>query len=130
MKYSLVIPCFNESKSIPELVSQCKKICNKDTEIVFVNNGSTDNSKELFEILLTDNKNLKFVNVQNNIGYGDGILAGLKETSGDIIGWTHADLQTDPDDFIKALTFFENEKNIFVKGKRKGRPFFDIFFTI
>uniref|UniRef100_UPI00262A2AA7 glycosyltransferase family 2 protein n=1 Tax=uncultured Leptotrichia sp. TaxID=159271 RepID=UPI00262A2AA7 len=56
----------------------------------------------------------------------------LKEAKGDFLGWTHADMQTDPKDVIKAYEILEKEnwnKNIYVKGNRKGRPFFDQFFT-
>ncbi len=69
--------------------------------------------------------------VKKNQGYGHGILAGLREAKGEILGWTHADMQTDPMDFAKGLEFFNRYGNdIFVKGKRQGRPLTDLFFTI
>ena len=71
------------------------------------------------------------IKLDKNDGYGGGILAGLRVAKGEIIGWTHADLQTNPTDALKALEFFENStESIFVKGRRHGRPFLDIFFTI
>ena len=49
---------------------------------------------------------------------------------GEYIGWTHADMQTDPADILKALEIIEREQGlVFVKGNRKGRPLFDVFFT-
>ena len=59
------------------------------------------------------------VSVKNNKGYGHGILAGLKVAKGEIIGWTHADLQTDPIDVLKGLDLFHNSPNpefLFIKG--------------
>jgi len=61
-----------------------------------------------------------------------GILAGLKECSGEFLGWTHADLQADPADVIKAVEIMESSANperLFVKGLRRGRPLFDKVFT-
>ena len=74
-----------------------------------------------------------FINIQNNKGYGYGILSGLKEANGDILSWTHADLQTDLLDVLKGLSIFENSSNpelLFVKGQRHGRPFLDVFLTV
>jgi glycosyltransferase involved in cell wall biosynthesis len=135
MKTSLIIPCFNESKSIPLLLDRCQEFIGgrKDIEIVIVNNGSNDNTKEVLESLLSKYIFVTLVNVEVNNGYGHGILEGLKTASGTILGWTHADLQTDPGDVLKALEFFEevdNPHQLFVKGKRYGRPIIDVFFTV
>jgi glycosyltransferase involved in cell wall biosynthesis len=73
--------------------------------------------------------NFKYVIVPENKGYGYGIMLGLKAADGDIIGWTHADLQTNPEDFLKAITFFDANQHSFVKGKRFGRSFMDYFLT-
>ena len=132
MKYSLVIPCFNEEKSLPLLIDRCIKILDRnDTQLILVDNGSTDNTKKILLEYELQHKNLNVVYIKKNQGYGFGILSGLNEAQGDIIGWTHADMQTDPNDFIKGVGFFkEFGNNIFVKGKRYGRPFSDTVFTI
>ena len=73
------------------------------------------------------------MSVPENKGYGYGIVQGLKEANGDFIGWTHADLQTDPFDVIKAYKIFEEkkwDKRIYIKGRRKKRTFIENFFTI
>ena len=55
----------------------------------------------------------------------------MKEANGEIIGWTHADLQTDPCDALVGLNMFRRfGPEIFVKGLRKGRPLFDMIFSI
>ncbi len=133
IRNSLIIPCFNEAKSLETLVNQCKKNVNKHTEIIFVNNGSTDDSLKIFKKLIPNNDfNLKFINIKRNIGYGNGILEGLKSSKGQYIGWTHADLQTNPCDALNKFHLFENCSNqdIFIKGKRIKRNMFDSFFSL
>lgn len=132
MKYSLIIPCYNEEKNIPLLIDQSKEILERDDyQLILVNNGSTDNSRHVLKKLESEYKNLKIINIEKNQGYGYGILEGLKKADGIILGWTHADLQTNPKDFIKGVDIFNKPGNkIFVKGKRYGRPFGDTFFTI
>lgn len=133
MKLSIVIPCYNESKNIPLILSRFDEVIKRDDiEAVLVNNGSTDNSQEVLEELVPKYPFARIVNVPVNKGYGYGILSGLGEAKGTYIGWTHADMQTDPNDVIKALNIIEDEGDIeaiYVKGDRKGRPFFDQFFT-
>ncbi len=133
MKLSIVIPCYNESKNIPLILSRFDEVINReDIEAILVNNGSTDNSQEVLEGLVPKYPFARVVNVPVNKGYGYGILSGLREAKGAYIGWTHADMQTDPNDVIKALKIIENDmgaEQIYVKGDRKGRPFFDQFFT-
>ena len=134
MRTSLIIPCFNESKSIPALLDCCQEfIGDRDIEIVIVDNGSNDNTQEVLGPLLLKYTFVTLINVNINKGYGHGILEGLRGASGVILGWTHADLQTDPADVIKALEFFErasNPQQLFVKGRRYGRPIIDVIFTI
>lgn len=130
-KISLIIPCYNEEDNIPEI---CKKIEEfrkyKNIEVILVNNGSTDSTKkEILKIMNTLNF-VQLVDIQKNEGYGHGIINGLKAAKGDILSWTHADLQTDPLDILKGLKYFEKNDNIFVKGRRKKRNLFDNFFTI
>ncbi len=130
-KLSLVIPCYNESESIPELLASCNKaFCGKDIEVIIVDNGSTDNTQKVVCKLLNEYKFVTLVSVQKNIGYGHGIVQGLKKASGEIIGWTHADLQTNPADAIQGMQFFNHTDCVFVKGKRYGRPMSDVLFTI
>ena len=58
-------------------------------------------------------------------------MSGLKAAKGEILGWTHADMQTDPQDTLFGLELFEKHgDDIFVKGRRYGRPFMDVVFTV
>lgn len=133
MKLSIVIPCYNEEKNIPLILTRFNEVISRDDiEVVLVNNGSTDNSKKVFDEVVPQYPFARVCEVTVNQGYGFGIVSGLKEAKGAFIGYTHADMQTDPHDVIKALEIIEKQENpeqCYVKGDRKGRPFFDQFFT-
>lgn len=130
-KFSVVIPCYNEAASLPELISISRFVAESGGgEIILVDNGSTDNTFAVLSALLSaQSVGVRYVRVPVNVGYGHGILAGLAVAKANILGWTHADLQTDPTDVLKALTEFENSSAVFVKGKRFSRPLADRFFT-
>ena len=132
MKFSLIIPCFNEAKNIPLLLERCKPLTeHPGIEIILVNNGSTDESKEVFEKYLPLYPGCQLLTLKENKGYGAGILAGLNVAEGDILGWTHADLQTNPKDALKGLALFEEfGSQNFIKGRRYGRPFSEVIFTV
>ena len=134
-RLSIVVPCYNEAKNIPLLLERFARAITRsdEIEVVLVDNGSTDQTKELLPALLPAYPFVTLVTVTVNRGYGYGILAGLRKAHGDYLGWTHADLQTDPMDVVRALEIIRERHwptNIFVKGLRKGRPLFDQFFTI
>lgn len=132
MKLSIVVPCYNEADNIPLILERFDEVIKTDeVEVILVNNGSTDNSAVVLDELLPNYSFARTVFVQVNQGYGYGILQGLNAAEGDYIGWTHADMQTDPADVLKALDIINNskDKSIYVKGSRKGRPAFDQFFT-
>ena len=132
---SVIVPCYNEGKNIPFIVSKFNKILEEsddEIEVILVNNGSIDNSKRIFEKNISNtNQNIKVLNVKKNIGYGHGILSGLKTAKGDILAWTHADLQTDPKDVISAFNEYKKYKDplLVIKGKRKNRNIIDSFFS-
>lgn len=132
MQLSLIIPCYNEAQNLPLLLERCKLLTlNTPHEIILVDNGSTDNSTNILNTILPHYKGCRTVRVDTNQGYGHGILTGLYAARGDILGWTHADLQTDPKDVMQALPLFtELNTDLFVKGRRYGRPFLDTLFTM
>ena len=134
MKFSLVIPCYNESANLPLLFERCKKLVDAaegKVEVVIVNNGSSDDSDEVLNKLMPQSSACRMVKVEVNQGYGFGILSGLKSCESDVIGWTHADLQTDPMDLLDAIRIYEKQgEQSFVKGERYGRPIADTFFTV
>jgi glycosyltransferase involved in cell wall biosynthesis len=130
---SIIVPCYNEANNIPSLLNMFDKAFTRnDVELIVVNNGSTDSSQDILTELSSQYPFLKVVDVAVNQGYGFGIMSGLRSAKGDFLGWTHADLQTDPADVIKAYDIIQHQKIpelCYAKGDRKGRPFFDQFFT-
>ena len=133
MKYSIVIPCFNEQGTIKLILERTKNpFIENNIELILVNNGSTDNSKNILAEIINNYPHAKYIDLKKNLGYGGGILKGLSQCKGRIIGWTHADLQTDPLDCITAFKEYEKiskKQKTFIKGNRKNRPIYDQFFT-
>lgn len=132
MKISLIIPCYNESKNLPSLIEKCRQLDSEIFEVIIVNNGSTDDSSNvLISLINSEYSFIKSVKVDVNQGYGHGILCGLKSSTGNVIGWTHADLQTDPLDSNQVRDLIKQYgENIFIKGQRYGRPISDVIFTV
>jgi GT2 family glycosyltransferase len=114
------------------MVKCLRLISNKQIYVVIVNNGSSDNSRKILENYMDVDSNLTIVNLDQNLGYGNGILKGLEVSKTEFVGWTHADLQTDILDLEAAFNVLKNNKSgkLYVKGLRKGRAFFDRLFTI
>lgn len=134
LELSVVVPCFNEKDNLPSLTGRFAEVLEgrkEEAEVILVDNGSTDGSGELLEELLPSCPFMRVVRVEINRGYGYGILQGLAAARGRYIGWTHADLQTDPGDIIKAWDLLEgSEAPCYVKGNRVGRPWTDTVFTV
>jgi glycosyltransferase involved in cell wall biosynthesis len=133
-KLSIVVPCYNEGETIPHLLRRYAKALEgrDDIEVILVNDGSKDTTKEVLESQKPLYPFLSVVHVEPNAGYGNAVTTGLHASTGELIGWTHGDLQTPPEDMLRALTLFEQYKvgrPLYVKGKRYGRPFFDVVFT-
>ena len=75
-KISLIIPCYNESKNLPVLISRCKEVANKDSniEIIIVDNGSNDDTSLVLDKLTSNLSFITRVRIEVNQGYGHGIL--------------------------------------------------------
>ena len=134
MRFSIVIPCFNEAATLPTLLSKCSEVVarsDQKLEFIIVDNGSTDETSQIIDKMIMSSPGCHSIRVDTNEGYGNGILKGLVVATGDVIGWTHADMQTDPADILAAMDCFKKDSEVgFVKGLRKGRPFFDLIFTV
>jgi glycosyltransferase involved in cell wall biosynthesis len=106
----IVIPCFNEAENIEKLYAECQQIVAKsENEIGFilVDNGSTDTTSDFISSHQNSGSGVRFVSITSNRGYGGGILAGLTSCTAEIIGWTHADLQTPLSDCLRAVEIFD-----------------------
>lgn len=133
---SIVIPCYNESKNIPIILKEFKRLKNLkfkkiNFEVIIVNNNSKDNTEKVLNKLIPKYSFLKST-FEKEPGYGSAILSGLKKSKGEILCWTHGDLQTPIKDIFKGYQLIKkskNEKTSFIKGKRKNRRFGETFFT-
>jgi glycosyltransferase involved in cell wall biosynthesis len=123
----IVIPCFNEGPSLNLLIEKLSKINDSNIHFLIVDNGSDDDTSIILKTLVFP-KNVSTIRLEVNQGYGSGILSGLRILQTDYVGWTHADLQTDPQDVPLFINEINNEVD-FLKGKRYGRPLIDQFFT-
>lgn len=127
---SLIIPCYNEAPNIHFLLKRLSDVIlssDADIEVVLVDNGSTDETYDIFLSLLKDYSFIKPYRIPVNKGYGYGILEGLSIATGEVLAWTHADLQADPWDVISAYKIYQENKSkdVVVKGKRFGRGVLD-----
>ncbi len=124
-RIGIVIPCFNEAGNLENLINECEFVASAaDYEFVLVNNGSSDNSNEILKKIQT--LNIKTVHLEENAGYGGGILAGLKVLETEFVGWMHADLQTD---LRKSLLSLDDQNFQFFKGVRNGRSLSERFLS-
>jgi glycosyltransferase involved in cell wall biosynthesis len=127
INYSLIIPCFNEQDNLLELSVKIHELLLKraNMEVIFVDNGSTDNSSNLFKSIKNTNSRIYVQTIKINIGYGNGLLEGMKIAQGSVIVWTHADLQCNPEDVERAIKEWEASSpicdSLLVKGRRTGR---------
>jgi glycosyltransferase involved in cell wall biosynthesis len=114
MKLSIIVPCYNEEENVI-LLYKCiqdsfKAI--KDYEIIFVNDGSIDNTlRVLVRIKELSRENVKIINFSKNFGKEPAMYAGLENATGDYIAIIDADMQQDPAILLKMYDFLEQNKN-------------------
>jgi glycosyltransferase involved in cell wall biosynthesis len=137
VRKSIVVPCYNEALNLPSLIARFEALRTAESnwELVLVDNGSQDETPAVLDTELA-RPGRAFVRVvrvpRPNVGYGHGIVQGLREAKGDLLAWTHADGQTPPADVLRAFDILEassDPRRTFVKGRRRGRPLKDAAFT-
>jgi len=119
---SIILPAYNEEKNIDKAIEEISKFVgehNLPSEIIVVNDGSRDGTKEILNNCTKKYKNLIIVNHSENLGYGAALRSGFAKTKGDLIFFTDSDLQFN----INGLSsFMEKTKDYdFVVGYRKKR---------
>tara|TARA_B100001093_G_scaffold112955_1_gene105302 strand:+ start:38921 stop:39865 length:945 start_codon:yes stop_codon:yes gene_type:complete len=124
MHLSVVIPLFNEEKSLDELYSSIVKTISKINlkfEVIFIDDGSKDNSWEIIKNIAKKYSNVKGIKFLRNFGKSQALSAGFKESTGEIVITLDADLQDDPNE-IESLYKLINEENFdLVSGWKKKR---------
>ncbi len=122
---SVVLPCYNEAAGLPKILERFQAVAEgRQFELILVDNGSTDNTRDVLAKQLPSHPFARTVEIRKNRGYGDGIFTGLKAARGDVVAWSHADLQTDPADLFRAWEVYQEAPEparLLVKGRRHGR---------
>jgi glycosyltransferase involved in cell wall biosynthesis len=119
MKLSIIIPCYNEYKSLPLIlkkVQDVKLMNNLEKEIIVVDDGSTDGSREY--LMRNARSKIKIIYHEKNMGKGAALRTGLKYAKGDIIIFQDADLELDPQEYNNLLQPLLNENYEAVYGSR------------
>lgn len=122
--YSLIFPVYNEETNIIPLYERVIKVIRnlKDSyEIIFINDGSKDDTLKILKILRQKDKNIKIINFSRNFGHQIAVTAGLEYSSGKYIAVLDADLQDPPEILPKFFTKLKNGYDVVyaVRKKRK-----------
>jgi len=121
---SITIPAYNEEENLDFTIHNIVDIFNKNNvsfELIIVDNGSTDNSFAVIHKLKKEIPEVESIKIYPNIGYGNGVIQGLKIAKGDILGFIPADGQIKPEDVLKIYLRVKESDIDICKGIRVVR---------
>jgi len=124
MDISLVIPLLNEEESLPELTAWIEKVMlenNYTYEIIFIDDGSTDNSWNVIEVLSAKNPLVKGIKFQRNYGKSAALNEGFRASQGDVVITMDADLQDSPEEIPELRRMILEDGYDLVSGWKKKR---------
>jgi len=124
MNISVVIPLLNEDESLKELHDWIAKVMQSNRflyEIIFIDDGSTDNSWQVIEELAKENSSVKGIKFQKNYGKSQALNAGFIEAKGDVVITMDADLQDSPDEIPELHNLIVHENFDLISGWKKKR---------
>ena len=124
MDISVIIPLYNESESLPELSAWIERVMKANGytyEIVFINDGSTDNSWEIIESLQEKNSNIHGIKFRRNYGKSPALYCGFERAKGNVVITMDADLQDSPDEIPILYKMITEEGYDLVSGYKKKR---------
>lgn len=139
MKYSIILPVYNEQENLESLYKRVVKVLislKKDYEIIFVNDGSHDKTRDILEGLHKKNNRLKIINFSRNFGHQTAVTAGLDFASGEQVAILDADLQDPPEILPKFFAKLDEGYDVIyaIRKKRKENIFkrsaYSIFYKI
>ena len=124
MNLSIVIPLLNEQESLPELHNWIVKVMqahNYSYEILFIDDGSTDESWNVISKLSHENPNVKGIRFLRNYGKSQALHAGFAKAQGDVVITMDADLQDSPDEIPELFRLIIEDIYDLVSGWKKKR---------
>ncbi len=124
MDLSIVIPLYNEDESLPELTAWIERVMvanNYSYEVLFIDDGSTDNSWTVIEELRSKNDNIKGIKFQRNYGKSAALNEGFKAAQGDVVITMDADMQDSPDEIPELRKMVIDGGFDLVSGWKKKR---------
>ncbi len=124
MDLSIVIPLIDEAESLPELTAWIEKVMAEHQysyEVIFVDDGSSDNSWEVVQQLRAKNPSIKGIKFQRNYGKSAGLNVAFAAASGDVVITMDADLQDSPDEIPELRRMIVEEGYDMVSGWKKKR---------
>ncbi len=124
MDISVIIPLFNEAESLPELEAWIRRVMEHNNftyEILFINDGSTDNSWEVIKSLRDNNKAVKGVCFRRNYGKSPALNTGFRHARGNVVITMDADLQDSPDEIPELYRMITEEGYDLVSGWKQKR---------
>ncbi len=124
MDVSIIVPVFNEDESLPELCAWIVRVVNANHftyEIIFIDDGSTDNSWEQIETLRSANDNVRGIKFQRNYGKSAALNEGFRAAHGDVVITMDADMQDSPDEIPELHRMVMEDKFDIVSGWKKVR---------
>lgn len=124
MDISVVIPLFNEAESLPELTAWIERVMKENAftyEIIFVNDGSTDDSQKVIRELAARNPAVHCIEFSRNYGKSPALNVGFRKASGDVVITMDADLQDSPDEIPELYRMITVDGYDLVSGWKKKR---------
>ena len=124
MNISVVIPLYNEEESLPELyewIERVMKSNNFSFEVIFINDGSRDNSWKVIEELAQKSPHVKGIKFRRNYGKSPALYCGFKEAQGDVVITMDADLQDSPNEIPELYRMITEEGYDLVSGYKEKR---------
>ena len=118
MKVSIIIPCFNEEKTISLIIDKIYMQEKIIKEVIIINDGSTDNTSKILMELKEKYRDIILINHENNKGKGSALKTGFSNATGDLILIQDADLEYDPSDYSKLIVPFIKTDAQIVYGSR------------
>ncbi len=126
---SVIIPCYNEEKTILFIVEKIKKIKNLSIEIIIVDDCSTDSTSDALKNISQVYPDIKIIRHEHNSGKGSAIQSGIKLVTGNIVLIQDADLEYDPNDYHNLLQpFIEADADVVYGTRFKGGKYVRLHF--